>query len=113
MLLEENVSRQVGRYVEREGHDAVHVVDALDPGVEDATAIAPYAVETDRIVVTEDTDFLAMEPSAHADVFFLSTHAVDEFDVATAIVAVGDAVPSRSDLQNVVFLDDWLPDARR
>jgi len=107
VLLDENVDRQVCPYVEREGHDAVHVVDVLEPGVDDTADIAPYARKTDRIVVTKDTDFLSMDTAMHAGVFFLANHSLDAFEIATTIIAVGEAVSTREDVQDVLFLDDW------
>lgn len=48
-----------------------------------------------------------MDPGEHAGVFFLSNHALGAFEIATTVVSVGETVPSRDDLRDVVFLDDW------
>lgn len=66
VLLDENVERQVLAYLRAEGLDGTHVVDALGTGVGDATGIAPYARDNDLVIVTKDTDFLAMDSSDHA-----------------------------------------------
>ena len=74
VLLDENVDRQVLAYLRAEGHEGEHVVDALDTGVEDRGDIAPYARKRDHVVVTKDTDFLAMDERNHAGVFFIDDH---------------------------------------
>jgi predicted nuclease of predicted toxin-antitoxin system len=56
MLADENVQRQVCRYLRKQGHDAVMVVDELRPGVDD-TAVVEQAGATDRVALTHDTDY--------------------------------------------------------
>lgn len=108
VLLDENVDKQTLAYLRSEGHDGEHVVDALDPGVDDATDIAPYAVDRDYIIVTKDTDFLAMDTDEHAGIFFVYDHRLSAYEVATAILHIVEAVPDRDHLRGVVVLDDWM-----
>ena len=107
VLLDENVERQVLTYLEAAGHDGEHVVDVLGPGVEDSETIAPYAKEHDHVVITKDTDFLAMEPESHAGVFFVENHRQTAYEIATGVVRAVDAVPNRDSLRGTVFVDDW------
>lgn len=107
VLLDENVERQVLTYLRTEGIEGEHVVDALTPGVEDADEIAPYAKECDHVLVTKDTDFLAMDVNDHAGVFFVVNHRQSAFDIAMSIVHVRDIVGDRDSLRGIIFLDEW------
>jgi predicted nuclease of predicted toxin-antitoxin system len=107
-LLDENVERQVLAYLRAEGYEGTHVVDALDTGAEDATEIAPYALNHDAVIVTKDTDFLAMDSSEHAGIFFVANHERSAYEIATAILRVLEAIPDRDHLRTVVFTGDWL-----
>ena len=108
VLLDENVDRQVPAYLRAEGHGGGHVVDALDAGVADHDDIAPYAREHDHVVVTKDTDFLAMSGEEHAGIFFVDDHGLTAYEIATAIIRAVDAVGDRETLRGVVFVDSWL-----
>ena len=107
VLLDENVDGVLA-YLRAEGHEGEHVVDALDAGVADHGDIAPYAREHDHVVVTKDTDFLAMDEENHVGVFFIDDHALTAYEIATAIIRLVDAVGDRDSLQGVVFVDNWL-----
>ena len=107
VLLEENVD-WVLAYLRAEGHEGEHVVDALDTGVADRGDIAPYARKRDHVVVTKDTDFLAMNEENHAGVFFVHDHGLTAYEIATAIIRAVDAVNDRDLLRGVVFVDSWL-----
>ena len=107
VLLDENVDGVLA-YLRAEGHKGEHVVDALDAGVADHGDIAPYAREHDHVVVTKDTDFLAMDEESHAGVFFIDDHALTAYEIATAIIRAVGAVGDRDSLRGVVFVDNWL-----
>ena len=108
VLLDENVDRQVLAYLRAEGHEGEHVVDALNAGVADHDDIAPHAREHDHVVVTKDTDFLAMNEENHAGVFFVDDHGLTAYEIATAIIRAVDAIDDRDLLRGVVFVDSWL-----
>ena len=88
VLLDENVDWMLA-YLRAEGHEGEHVVDALDTGVEDRGDIAPYAHKRDHVVVTKDTDFLAMDERNHAGIFFIDDHTLTTYEIATAIIRAG------------------------
>lgn len=108
VLLDENVDRQVLAYLRAEGHEGEHVVDALDTGVADRGDIAPYARTRDHVVVTKDTDFLAMPQEDHSGVFFVDDHGLKAYEIATAIIRAVDTIGDRDSLRSVVFVDSWL-----
>ena len=60
LLADENVETSTVAYLRTLGHDVITVADAdsLGYGAEDV-AIAAYARETDRLILTQDDDFLA------------------------------------------------------
>ena len=107
VLIDENVDGVLA-YLRAEGHGGEHVVDALDAGVADHDDIAPYADEHDHVVVTKDTDFLAMSEEEHAGIFFVNDHGLTAYEIATAIIRAVDAVGDRETLRGVVFVDSWL-----
>jgi predicted nuclease of predicted toxin-antitoxin system len=55
-LIDENLPPAFAVWLVANGHDAVHVVRANLRGASDA-AIAAYAIQSDRIIVTRDSDF--------------------------------------------------------
>lgn len=57
IICDEHVEQQAVTYLERDGHDAVHVETALSLSAGDAD-IAAYAREEGRVVLTNDDDFL-------------------------------------------------------
>ncbi|WP_318570649.1 DUF5615 family PIN-like protein [Salinigranum marinum] len=62
LILDENVEREVFHRLENYGHDVEHVdfVPELGKGTADHP-IAQYSLDTDRVIVTYDDDFV---PSA-------------------------------------------------
>ena len=57
ILCDENAEPQVILHLEREGHEAVYAPDTLGKGATDAE-IAEQARKNDRVVLTNDKDFL-------------------------------------------------------
>lgn len=59
LLLDENVEYEVFHRLENYGHDVVHVdfVADLGKGTDDLS-IAQFSRDTDRIIVTDDDDFV-------------------------------------------------------
>lgn len=108
VLLDENVDKRILTYLRAEGHEGEHVVDVLGSGVDDSDAIAPYAKAHDQVVITKDTDFLAMEESAHAGVIFVENHRLSAYEIAAAIIRVVDEVSDAESLRGIVFIDDWI-----
>jgi hypothetical protein len=81
LLCDENVRGSIVRLLEQEGHDVERVQDVLDVGDPDS-AVLEYATDTDRVVLTNDTDFLDSEG---VGVLFLDTQMSDPRPVVTAI----------------------------
>jgi predicted nuclease of predicted toxin-antitoxin system len=108
ILCDENIDRQVIAYLEKNDHHGEHVVDVLEPGVDDETDIAPYAREHDRIILTKDTDFLMLSESEHAGVFFIEDHTLSAYEIASIIVEIA-AYHTRDQLRETTYITEgWL-----
>lgn len=68
ILCDEHVAPQTTRYLNRSGHEAVHVQDALSLGVDDDD-VAAYAVAENRALLTNDQGFL--DPADYPDLTVL------------------------------------------
>lgn len=71
ILGDEHTERQVKTYLEKAGHDVELVVDVpeLGPGTADAE-VRRYAGEHDRLILTSDKGYLAVDESKHAGLLF-------------------------------------------
>jgi predicted nuclease of predicted toxin-antitoxin system len=64
-LVDENIDPQTAELLREQGHDAVHIKEALGKGAEDLP-IVEYAHENDYLVLTNDTDFLRPDQSSRS-----------------------------------------------
>lgn len=62
LLVDEHIPPAVVSALRGEGHDVAVVGDDLELGAADTTLLA-YARETDRTIVSEDTDFRGADPA--------------------------------------------------
>ncbi len=107
-LLDENVDPKVATYLEKEQLFAVHVRDSLGQGANDEADVLPYAREQDCIIVTSDVkDFGTLPDEAHAGVILLHDDTMPTYRVASALVRMVDAYPSRDAFMGREELDDW------
>jgi hypothetical protein len=109
-LLDENVERAVGACLRKHGYRADHVVSVLEPGVDDLTAVLPYARAEDLIVVTKDvSDFSALEPADHEGLVLINSHRLTATETCEAIHQIVTAYPARDALRDhFEFLDQWV-----
>lgn len=106
-LLDENIDPKTATYLEKEDLDAEHVRDALWQGADDEQDILPYAVETDRIVVTSEvTDFGGLDVDRHAGVVLLYDDTMPAYRIAAAIIAMADAYSDRDAFIGCEVLDE-------
>lgn len=108
VLLDENVDKGVLGHLRREGYDGDHVVDAIDSGATDRGEILPFARERGSVVVTKDTDFLALDDDEHAGVVFVENHRRSAYEISTALVRIFDTVPEEELVAGVVYLENWV-----
>lgn len=105
ILADENVHRQVCRYLEKQGHDAVMVVDELAPGVDDLEVVE-HARATDRIVLTHDTDYFEHDYPT----LFIEQRELSAYQIATIVDTISEQV-SRQELAEVgsmKVVEGWL-----
>ncbi|WP_254544508.1 DUF5615 family PIN-like protein [Halomarina pelagica] len=109
-LLDEHTERDLADKLVRDGHDVERVVALSDlgPGVPD-DRVRSYARSTDRIVVTNDDDFVEVEADDRGCVFYYPNQRLASFDLYRIITNVVEAFPDRESFPSVVFLTEkWL-----
>ena len=110
LLLDENVEHGVKHRLENYGHDVVHVdfVPALGKGTMDRE-IAEYSLETDRLILTYDDDFvLDIDPDSNRGVLYVSDRAMPATDVADVVHAMSQYYP-QIEVTGIERVDpDWL-----
>lgn len=82
LLCDENVRGSIVRLLGQEGYDVERVQDALGVGFEDE-AIVEYCRSKDRVLLTNDEDFFAVD--GHPGVLFLDEQAGSPREVVVAI----------------------------
>jgi predicted nuclease of predicted toxin-antitoxin system len=109
-LLDENIERAVGTCLREHGYRVDHVVSVLEPGVDDLTAVLPYARAEDLIVVTKDvSDFSALNPEDHEGLILINSHRLTATEMCAAVCQIVSAYSSRDALRDhFEFLDQWV-----
>lgn len=104
----EHTARQVATYLEKEGHGVELTVDTLGPGTNDPD-IASYALDTDRLILTSDTDFLHEHDSDdHAGVLFQPDDKLSPYTVAMIVTEISTQV-NQGQIDTVFYVtEDWL-----
>lgn len=86
-----------------------HVRDALWQGADDEDDVLPYAREHDLIIVTSDVnDFGDQQANAHAGIVLLYDDTMPAYRVASALLAMVDAYPTREEFTGHEELDPWV-----
>lgn len=110
LVLDENVEHEVGHRLENYGHDVEHVdfLSSLGKGADDAS-IAEYSIDTDRVIVTYDDDFvLEIEGEDYRAVLYVNDASLTVKQVADIVHAVSQQYP-QEELHGLVYLGpDWL-----
>lgn len=110
LLLDQNTERRLAASLRDAGHDVERVVGhpKLGEGADDAE-IAAYASAENRIIVSYDSDFTALEPATHAGVFFVPDQRLSSHAVYLIIEAVASHYESQESMDSVVFLtEEWV-----
>lgn len=108
-LLDENIDPKTATYLRKEDVYAEHVRDALWQGADDEDDVLPYAREHDLVIVTSDVkDFGGLPVEAHAGLVILYDDTTPAYRVASGLLAMIDAYPSRSAFAGREELDPWI-----
>lgn len=105
ILCDENVAPQTVRYLDREGHDAVHVKEGLSTGADD-DAVVSYAREHGRVVLTNDADFLDASQAKGVPVLYFPNNRLSPYELATLVDEVTAYYPEQSALPATLFLSE-------
>ena len=110
LVLDENVEHDVLHRLENYGHDVEHVdsVPSLGKGAGDYP-IARYSLDTDRVVVTHDDDFvLEVDEEDHRAVPYLNDVTLSATQVSDIVHAVSRQYP-QEELRGLEYVGaDWL-----
>jgi hypothetical protein len=108
-LLDENIDPKVVTYLEKEDLYAEHVLDTLGQGADDEADVLPHARECDLIVVTSDVAASGpLSDSAHAGIILLHDDTMPGYRIASALITLVDAYPSRDAFAGQETLDVWV-----
>jgi hypothetical protein len=105
VLVDENTSPRIVDRLEASGHDAIHVIEALGPGADDAD-IRSYAAQHGYAVLTHDDDFLATQETDVA-VLYYADDSIETAALARRLLQLGSAIESNQDLAAVTSLGRW------
>jgi hypothetical protein len=110
LILDENVEHEVFHRLENYGHDVEHVdfVPELGKGVADHP-IAQYSLDTDRVIVTYDDDFvLEVDEGLFRAVLYFDDATLSVEQVADIVHTVSQNYP-QAELQGLEYVgDEWL-----
>ena len=105
VLCDENVDPQTVRYLERDGHDAEHVGDTVGLGTDDRI-IAEYAVVFDRVLLTDDADFIDAERYPDIRVLLFTNNRVGAYELASMVERLTSYYPEQDDLPREFYLSE-------
>jgi hypothetical protein len=110
LVLDENVEHEVFRRLENYGHDVEHVdfVPELGKGTDDHP-IAQYSLDTDRLIVTYDDDFvLEVDDTDYRGTLYIDDATLSVETVADVVHTVSRHYP-QSEVHGLEYLgDEWL-----
>jgi predicted nuclease of predicted toxin-antitoxin system len=110
LILDENVEHDVLHRLDNYGHDVKHVdfVPSLGKGTDDHP-IAHYSLETDRLIVTYDDDFvLKIDEDDYRAVLYIGDATLSTRQVADVIHAVSQKYP-QEELRGLEYVGtEWL-----
>lgn len=95
ILADENVECRVVHRLDHYGHDVENVdfVGSLGKGTDDGE-IAQYSVETNRLILTNDDDFLReFDEPAYSGVLFIENETLSTTEIADIVHGISTAEP--------------------
>jgi len=110
LLLDENIEHEVLHRLENYGHDVEHVdfVPELGKGTDDHP-IAIYSINTDRMIVTYDDDFvLEVDEEEYNAALYIHDATLSVKQVADIIHTVSQSYP-QEEIEGLEYIgDEWL-----
>jgi predicted nuclease of predicted toxin-antitoxin system len=73
-LIDEHVDHAIATALKNRGYDAITLVDANLLGTDDLQAILPYSLAERRVLITRDSEFLALHTSGEAHAGIVHWH---------------------------------------
>lgn len=108
VLCDEHVAPRTVEYLLNDGHDAVHVRDALDLGVDDST-VADLARRGEYLLLTNDADFLDEEHYPDVALLYYPNNRTEAYELASRVARLSSIVSDQDELPRIVFLTEDHP----
>jgi hypothetical protein len=109
LIVDENLDPATAEPLRARGHEAITVAEEFGKGEVDPNIIA-YARETNRLVLTNATDFLDPNAINSVKVLFCPKTSLRPGTIAALVDALANYVPEQDDLGQITHLreDDLL-----
>jgi hypothetical protein len=105
VLCDENVPKRTVEHIDEFGIDVVHVSDRPGAGSTDVR-VARFALERDRLLLTNDDDFLDEAAYPDVTVLYYPDNSVDSYELAERVEEVTSLVSEPNDLGRITFLTE-------
>lgn len=108
-LIDENLHPPIVDLLADEGVEGAYVPEVLFEGADDDDDILPLARTDDYVVVTGDvTDYRNRDRIEHEGIVLVYDGTLESFEIATGLLRIVAAYPSRDELRGYEVLDRWL-----
>lgn len=105
LLCDENVDPAAVPALSERGFDAIHVTDRPGPSSPDR-AVADTAIAEDRLLVTNDDDFLDQSRFPEVHVLYYPENRLSAHEVVERVGKLVSIVPDQGDLPREMFLTE-------
>lgn len=105
ILVDENIDPGAAELLRERGHDTVNIEAVLEKGVGDSQ-IAEHARRHDRLVLTNDTDFLGPRRQHGISVLYCPENTMPAHEIAARVDEVGRMIPDQTDLPKITWLTE-------
>ena len=114
VLADENVDHRVVFRLEHYGHDAVHVDLASELGKgSDDHCIAQHSLESDRLILTNDLDFLTdFSTEDYRGVLFITEDTLTTSEIAEIVHEISKRI-EQEHIEDLLFVSSsWLDESK-
>ena len=105
ILVEEPIDPRTAALLREQGHDAVHGEETIGKGARDRP-IARAAGQEDRLVLTNETDFLDVDRHHDISGRYCPDNAMRVHDIATPIGELESTIPDQRERSRVTWITD-------
>lgn len=108
LVCDENIRHSHVTVLQQEHHEVSRLQDELGVGTPDA-AILEYCREVDAVLLTNDDDFLDLDPSEHAGIIYVTDQSASARTISRAIGWIEDTLDRDAIAVQALFVPDgWV-----